>query len=246
MPVTVLAHLSDPHIGAVPDGLDRLRRVLAELERLPRLDALLVTGDLADHGAPDEYAAFFDALPADVPTIVVPGNHDVRDALRPFRPDAPRQGPVNGLLDVGDVRVVGLDSSIPGRDEGLLEEATLAFARTAIDEAPGHVLLAMHHPSIDVGNAFMDGMGLTNPDELAALVTSSPAVIGCLTGHVHSALAGTFAGRPILGAVGIVSTLRIGGRADPLDDTSAMPGLALHTIDHAGGIVTVFHTLAPG
>ena len=88
-------------------------------------------------------------------------------------------------------------------------------------------------------------MGLTNPDDLASLVASSPSVIGCLTGHVHSALAGTFAGRPMLGAVGIVSTLRVGGRSDPLTDDSAMPGLALHTVTPDGSIVTVFHALAP-
>jgi len=239
--VTVLAHLSDPHIGATPRSLDRFRRVLAELDRLPRLDALVITGDLADHGRPDEYAAFVASLPAKVPTLVVPGNHDVRAHV----PGAPPEGPVNRLLDVGDLRVVGLDSSIPGRDEGLLDPATLEFARAAIAEAPGHVLLAMHHPSIPVGNAYADGMGLTNPEALASLITASPAVIGCLTGHVHTAVAGTFAGRPMLGAVGIVSTMRLGGRADPFADTSAMPGLAVHTIDDDGGIVTLFHALAP-
>ena len=243
--MTVLAHLSDPHIGATPSSVDRLRSVVAELGRLPRLDALLVTGDLADHGLPEEYAAFVDALPAGVPTLVVPGNHDRRDALRPVVPGAPADGPVCTVLDVGPVRLIGLDSSIPGRDEGLLEPAALAFARRAIDDAPGHVLLAMHHPSLPVGNAVADGMALTNPDDLASLVTSSPSVIGCLTGHVHTALAGTFAGRPMLGAPGIVSALRIGGHADPLTDTAAMPGLAVHTIAPDGGIVTVFHTLAP-
>jgi 3',5'-cyclic AMP phosphodiesterase CpdA len=243
--VTVLAHLSDPHIGATPASVDRLRSVVAELGLLPRLDALVVTGDLADHGLPDEYAAFVDTLPAGVPTLVVPGNHDDRDALRPFVAGAPADGPVCTVLDVGALRLVGLDSSVPGRDEGLLDAATLDFARRAIAGAPRHVVLAMHHPSIPVGNAFADGMGLTNPDDLAALVGSSPAVVGCLTGHVHSAVAGTFAGRPMLGAVGIVSTLRIGDRADPLTDTSAAPGLALHTVADDGGIVTVFHTLTP-
>ncbi|MBO3103980.1 metallophosphoesterase [Cellulomonas fengjieae] len=243
--MTVVAHLSDPHIGATAASVDRLNRVLAEVGRLPRLDALLITGDLADHGLPDEYAAFFAALPPAVPTLVTPGNHDVRDALRPFVPAA-GAGPVNSVLDVADLRLVGLDTSVPGRDEGYLDPATLAFARNAIDQAPGRVLLAMHHPSIPVGNPVLDGMALINASALAELVTSSPSVIGCLTGHVHSGLAGTFAGRPMLGAVGIVSTLRIDGGTDPLEDRTAMPGLALHTIDDSGGIITVFHALAPG
>jgi hypothetical protein len=61
---------------------------------------------------------------------------------------------------------------------------------------------------------------------------------------VHTALAGTFAGRPMLGAVGIVSTLRIDGGADPLTDASAAPGFSVHTIDDDGRIVTAFHVLA--
>jgi Icc protein len=103
----------------------------------------------------------------------------------------------------------------------------------------------MHHPPVPIGHDLADSLfQLTNPEELATLVSENDQVIGIFTGHFHSALATTFAGVPLLGAPGIVSTMRLGSRVDPIADTTAMPGLALHTIT-AAHIRTVFHHLSP-
>ncbi len=90
----------------------------------------------------------------------------------------------------------------------------------------------------------MDRFGLRNADDLAELIHTHDNIAGVFTGHVHSALATTYAGVPLIGAPGIASTMRLGSRTDPIADPNAMPGLAVHTIDGTT-ISTVFHYLSP-
>lgn len=240
----VIAHLSDTHLDTSAERLARFSAVLSQIERLPEVSALLVSGDLTDHGTAEEYREFFDALPKAILTIVIPGNHDLSAPMQEALLNRGWEGNLNSSLTVDGVTIIGLDSHIDNHDEGELRTDTLAFAQDAIDAASGRVLLAMHHPAVPVGHHVMDQYGLRNPDELRALLENNEQVIAVLTGHVHTALATTFAGRPLLGAPGIVSTMRLGSRTDPVADNTAAPGLALHTL--AGTTLrTVFHTLSP-
>lgn len=152
---------------------------------------------------------------------------------------------LNREADIGHIRLIGLDSHIDHRDEGLLGTDALVFAREQIAQAPGPVMLAMHHPPVSIGHHLMDPMNLANLDDLDELVRDHSSVIGILTGHVHTALASSFAGVPLLGAPGVVSTMRLGSKPDPIADAAAMPGLALHRVD-GRQIQTVFHYLSPG
>ncbi|SMG40405.1 metallophosphoesterase family protein [Agreia pratensis] len=241
----VIAHLSDPHLDLSPGRSRRLRAVLDLVRDLPFVDGLLVTGDLADHGAATEYAEFFGALPDGLPTLVVPGNHDLSAPLLAALSDAGRGQTLSGTLDLDGVRIVGMDTHVDARDDGFLAPESIADARDRIASAPGHVVLAMHHPPVPVGHDLADSLyRLTNPEALEELVAEHDQVIGIFTGHVHSALATTFSGVPLLGAPGIVSTMRLGSKTDPIADTTAMPGFALHTIDSTH-IRTVFHHLSP-
>ena len=74
---TVIAHVSDTHFGGPPDARARAERVLAHLIAMdPWPDALVVSGDVADHGFAEEYAEareVLDAWPG--PKIVGTGNH---------------------------------------------------------------------------------------------------------------------------------------------------------------------------
>ncbi len=97
MGVFILAHLSDLHFDGSARAQSRARTVMSYLNALPgRIDAILVTGDIADHGLPAEYEQARSELVADVPVLTVPGNHDVRSAYR------------RGLLDAE-----GIDSDEP-------------------------------------------------------------------------------------------------------------------------------------
>ena len=227
----VIAHLSDPHLNTSQARLDHLRAVLRECAALPVLDAVVMTGDLADHGDPEEYAQLFAALPQDLPTLVLAGNHDLTGPLQAALSDHGAAPDLNAALQLPGIHVIGLDSHLDGNDEGVLDEHALDYARDQLAQGEEPVVLAMHHPPVPVGHSLMDRFGLQNPADLAALVEGSDRVIGIFTGHVHTALAATFAGVPLAGAPGIVSTMRLGSRTDPVSDATATPGLAVHTIE---------------
>jgi 3',5'-cyclic-AMP phosphodiesterase len=224
----------------------RLRRFRAVLEQVAELDVegLLLSGDLADHGNPAEYAQFFNALPDGLPTLVVPGNHDLAAPLLAALQGHGHPASLNGTIDLAGVRLIGLDSHIDHNDEGKLGADAIEYAREQLAGASGAAVLAMHHPPVSVGHHVMDRFRLTNVEALATLVHDHQNVIGIFTGHVHTALATTFAGIPLLGAPGIASTMRLGSKSDPIADPDAMPGLAVHSID-GSSIRTLFHYLSP-
>lgn len=239
-----IAHLSDPHLDGGPERARRLERVLTEVAALADIDLVIMSGDIADTGDGREYAQFFDLFTPAQPTIVVPGNHDLRAPMAAhLAPDT--HGWLNAAIEVDGLTAIGLDSLVEGDPGGYLSDATLAFADQAIGAAGGAVVLTLHHPPVPVDHRLMDGYGLDNAAALAELIAGRESVVGVLTGHAHRALATTFAGRPLLSAPGILSTMRLGSRTDPIADDRATPGLALHTVHPDGSMSTIFHHLSP-
>ncbi len=270
------AHISDPHFGADPVGVDELavgrhgvgrhgvdqlgvdrareraERVMAWLRPMP-LDLILVTGDIADHGEPAEYAEAREVLKADVPVLILPGNHDHRDAFRRGLGPAgePADFPVNAVHTVGGVVFALCDSSIPGRNEGVLTPSTLGWLRAVLSTEDRPTFVAMHHPPTRMHHELFDTMLLTNPDELAELLADFPQVVAVLCGHAHSAAATTFAGRPLLVAPGLVSAMRLDWSvdgpmtADAIIDWDQPPGVAFHVLDDDGRVTTHYRAVNP-
>ena len=127
------AQISAMHIRAGDDGaaLRQLRRALSQA-RDSRVDAILLTGDLANDERADEYALLADALvdpPA--PTFLLPGNHDDRELIRRTfasrHPYLPRSGPLSFVLDQFALRIVMVDQTAPGETHGVLTEAQAAW-----------------------------------------------------------------------------------------------------------------------
>ncbi|WP_139416197.1 metallophosphoesterase family protein [Agromyces laixinhei] len=242
-PLPVIAHLSDTHLDESSARLRRLQAVLNQVADLGNVDALLVSGDIADHGDVGEYEQFFAALPG-LPTLVVPGNHDLSAPLLAAMRAHGHPPSLNATLDVGGLLLVGLDSHLDRNDHGELGSATVEYAHEQLSGTDDPAVLVMHHPPVPIGHHVMDRFGLANGDVLAAIIHAHENVVGVFTGHVHTAVATAFAGVPLLGAPGIVSTMRLGSKTDPIADPDAMPGLAVHTVDGAT-IRTVFHYLSP-
>jgi 3',5'-cyclic AMP phosphodiesterase CpdA len=180
---------------------EHLERAVAHLNRLaPRPDVALATGDLVERGEPEEYArlrAILDRLA--MPLYVIPGNHDSREHLaRAFadRGYLPTRGEfLHYTVEEWPVRLVGLDTQVPGQPGGALCAERLAWLDARLGEAPVRpTLVFMHHPPFLTGLAAMDGMGLEGKEALAAVIRRHPQVERIACGHVHRPMTRRFAG----------------------------------------------------
>jgi Icc protein len=244
--VIVIAHLSDIHIDDGHRSSERTRAVMDYLERLPYdLDAVLVTGDIADHALPAEYEQAGRLLTTRHPIMVCPGNHDERAAFRQSLLGQPgTAAPVNQVHRSPGLVIALCDSSVPGKDEGFLEDETLTWLEEVLALTPAEVpvLVGFHHPPTLLHIPFIDGIRQFGAERLAALADRHPNLAAFLCGHAHTAAATTFAGRPLLVAPGVVSTLRLPWehRAHPEDHVhlDQPPALAFHILDDEGRLTT--------
>jgi len=230
----LIAHVSDVHVDNRPRAAERTARVLTHLGGLRRPpDAVLITGDLADHGAEAEYEELRTLL-GDRTVLLCPGNHDRRGPYRKVLLGEPAsEEPINSVHDLPAARIVLLDSSIPGRDDGHLDDATLDFLAAALADTPADrtVLVGFHHPPVILHVPFIDDIRQHGEQRLAAVVERHPNVAALLCGHAHTPAASTFAGRPLLVAPGVVSTLHLPWETEEIVDESRPPAIAYHDID---------------
>lgn len=228
-----------------------LARAVAELNALdPLPDVTIVTGDLVDHGTAAEYDHLRQRLaPLRMPVFVIAGNHDARGRLREaFAAD--------GYLPAGEflqytvegypLRLVALDTSIPGEHGGLLCAERLRWLDATLAAAPDRpTLVMMHHPPFATGITYMDGFGLQNIAGLAGIVGRHKQVERIACGHLHRGIdcrfAGTVAGTAPSTAHQIQLDLRPGAR---LHFRFEPPGYQLHLWEAASGLVT--HTAVLG
>jgi Icc protein len=243
----VLAHVSDTHLDGGPHSAERAARVMAYLDGLPGpLDAVVVTGDIADAGRPAEYAAARAAFASSRPVLTCPGNHDERAAYREHLLGRPAgTDPVNEAHRVGGVLFAMCDSSIPGRPDGRLDDATLAWLDATLAAAGPTVpaFVCLHHPPAVLHSPFLDGIRQFGGTRLAAVLERHPQVVAVLCGHAHTAAATTFAGRPLLVAPGVASTLLFPWEgADELTYRHP-PAVAFHVLDDDRRLTTHYRVV---
>ncbi|MBG0826927.1 phosphodiesterase [Planomonospora sp. ID67723] len=231
-----LAHMSDIHIDGTR-SIERTRAVMRHLTAMPGpLDAVIVTGDIADHGAAGEYETARELLASGLPTIVCPGNHDDRQTFRKvlLGEDGGGDGPVNQVLRLDGLTVALCDSSVPGRPEGFLEDETLAWLDAVLAESPTTpAVVGMHHPAAPLGIPYVDGIGLREPGRLAEVLRRHPRVVAVLAGHAHTPASTRFAGLPLLVAPGVINTALVPAEtaARVPVDLGMPPQFALHVLD---------------
>ena len=210
-PRHAIAHLSDPHlIGAgglhydVIDNVANLRRALDRLAVVrPAPQALVFTGDLADRGDPDAYATLrsvVEPFAAGIGAIVVwtMGNHDERAPFAKGLYDSDDAGPQDRVHEVDGLRIVALDTSVPGYHHGELTADQLAWLADVLATPAEHgTLLAMHHPPLPLPMLRAAELIELHDQQALADVIAGTDVRGILAGHLHLSTWSTFAGVPV-------------------------------------------------
>ena len=237
-PSFVLAQLSDPHIGAEWAGDDSVPRLAAAVESVRGIkqpDAVLVTGDLADHATDEEYEQVRALLaPLQAPLYVLPGNHDGRQALRrhfgvPGEPDEP----VRYSVDLGPLRLVALDTKRPGEDSGELGPDQLDWLGSELAAAPEQLtLVAMHHPPLVTGIPVWDEIGLPAADRraLGDVIERHQQVRRLVAGHFHRVVSGELAGRTVLTAPSTYVQARLNLATQEMELAAEPAGFVVHAI----------------
>jgi 3',5'-cyclic AMP phosphodiesterase CpdA len=203
----LLCQISDPHIvregtlayGKV-DTPRMLERCVHQILALPRRpDALIATGDLTDHGAPEEYGLLAELLaPLRMPIYLLAGNHDERGALQAAFPEQPHlrgdDGFVQYIVEDWPVRLVVLDTVVPGKDGGALCARRLNWLDRTLAASDRPTIVAQHHPPLVTGLSAMDAQCLADPLAEADVIRRHPQVERIVSGHVHRTIQARFAG----------------------------------------------------
>lgn len=203
----------------------------------PQPDVIVMTGDLVDLGRREEYDHIKSILaPLRQPIFVVPGNHDARDTMREafggnkvFR-DARF---LHFATSLGPIRLVGLDTLIPGQGGGELCRDRLDWIDRTLAEAPGTpTLVLMHHPPFKTGIGHMDKLGLRGSEEFAAVLARHAQVQLVLCGHLHRVIHAVVGGRPVLTAPSPAHQVALDLRDEaPSRFRMEPPGFMLHKWD---------------
>lgn len=193
-----IVQLTDLHVR--PEGVPAYRvaetnmlteRALRRVAALrPAPDVVIVTGDLTDCGLASEYELLAGMLRRNLsmPVHVVPGNHDRREMLLAHLPSTRSMagGFVQYAVDDLPVRIVMLDTVVPGAGHGALCQERLDWLDRTLAERPDTpTLIGMHHPPFICGIAHMDAIALREPERFVKIVARHRQVQRIVCGHHH-------------------------------------------------------------
>lgn len=227
--MTTIVQMSDIHLlkdGALAygqvDTLGALRRAVRHIVdvegRLGGIDAVVVSGDIAEGGEPGAYGLFAEvAAPITAPIYVMPGNHDDREAMRAAFAAAgyfPATGSLHYAVDIGEVTLVALDDHVPGAGHGLVSPEQLEWLDATLSARPERpALLFLHHPPFAAGVTFMDAIRLRAAEALEQVVRRNANVRLIACGHLHRAVTTTWAGVTTIVAPAICHSVALDLRA---------------------------------
>lgn len=228
-PIRVL-HLTDLHLTGDPASVvmgvptePSFKAVLAALHNEPSPDLLLLTGDLT-HDDPrglERLRLLLDA-PLKCPALLTAGNHDDSRALESAT--LPGDWQANASLSVGNWHILTVDTSIPGRVHGHLPGPTLdRIEQAARKHSDAYILLALHHPPVSVGTAWLDRIALDNGAELLARLEALTNIRAIVFGHAHQAFDSRQGKLKLLGTPSTCAQF-LPGASDFALDTNASPG----------------------
>lgn len=256
-PERVLLHLSDTHLRAagsrlfdLVDATAQLRKALAGIEASGIApDGIVFTGDLVDLGEGDAYRelrAIVEPFAARLGTRVfwVMGNHDDRAGFRSRLLDehfTDPMRPVDRVDELDGLRLITLDSTVPGLHHGELREEQLAWlAGVLATPAPLGTILAMHHPPVPSVLPLASTVELRDQARLADVLRGTD-VRAIIAGHLHYSTFATFAGIPVSVAS---STCYAQDLTVPVGGTRPQDGAQAFNLVHVYD-QTIVHSVVP-
>jgi 3',5'-cyclic-AMP phosphodiesterase len=247
-------HLSDLHFvppGQLSAGIDPMQQTRGVLARIAQLDVspafIVVSGDLTDDGSADSYEVLKEVLQelgnvnGETPVLLALGNHDDRVTFRRVVLGVEQsgdQGSYHYSQLIDGLRVIVLDSSIPGDVGGALGTSQMAWLEEELQKpASRGNLIVLHHPCRLAGPDHHYPMFiLRDAVPLEAIVARNrDRVAGVLAGHSHQANSAPFGGTLHATAPAVLCQLDYfaGGRFTPVPGS----GFNLCQIDDGGLIV---------
>jgi 3',5'-cyclic AMP phosphodiesterase CpdA len=250
----IIAQISDTHILArdseSPAAERRARdlgRCVADINR-QRPDIVIYTGDMVQHGRPEEYHHLREILaPLTAPLYPIPGNRDAGPALRAAFGDHAHLAKTDGFLHYAvedyPLRLIALDSTADGERKGVFCDRRAAWLDETLCRDPDRpTVLFIHHPPFDIEDHYVGGYRRPREaEDLAAVVSRHPQVVRLLCGHVHCPTHRPWAGTTATTMPSIAVDVRKG-----VDEAAIMsqPLYYLHRWSEDEGLVTQTRKIA--
>ena len=180
---------------------------------------MLVTGDIIQDDSAEAYERFRNLmLPLNLRIHCVPGNHDIRDLMRPVCCRPPFS--YCAYEEIGDWLIVGIDSCVKGHAGGEVRRDELErLANTILRSPAKYVMVCLHHPPVEMGSAWLDTVGLKNADEVLARLVSLTRVRVAVFGHVHQEYDADHEGVRIIGTPSTCRQFKPGSSEFAVDDS---------------------------
>jgi Icc protein len=242
--LSTLLQITDCHLmapGKTLMGVDTqasLESVLDTALARHEVDAIVASGDLAHEPQASVYARFIATVRdrTSAPVLCIPGNHDVLHEMAsaglPMEP-----------LEFGTWAVVSLDSHVDDTVPASVtaeDRAATAAAIAGLDHT--NVLVATHHPMVDVACPWLDKDRIQDAEELLewlseCIAAAGTSFRGVLFGHAHQTVTRTHEGRPLLGCPSTCFQFLPQSEKFALDDES--PGYRIFDLHDDGSFKSV-------
>lgn len=146
-------------------------------------DAIIASGDLAHQATEAVYRRFHGLITRffNGPLLCLPGNHDVLSAMQAARL------PMQSII-WSDWQLVALDSHEDDKPQSLITEIDRqALSQAVAGTQSRHILLATHHPLVEVQCPWLDRDRIVGPLELLNWLNqeANERLRGAVFGHAH-------------------------------------------------------------
>jgi len=184
-------HLSHPEANDENLNINTERMLLKFIEIISLLkfqpDFLVISGDLANHGALRSYKFLKECLSAfSWPVIMALGNHDNRENFYHVFNNQSSSSPYYHDNLYAGLHVITLDTSVPGLVSGKICSEQFGYLDHVLEKNENiPKLLVLHHPpQIDTDGLSWSSLDIESTRKLQTALKGKK-IIGILAGHIH-------------------------------------------------------------